>query len=61
MSSCSLFSQKEKILISDFPQKYYELPQDPEVVEWVANAPLKGYEYVKINESTNACEKKITP
>lgn len=60
VNSCSLFSKKEPILTSDFPAKYYELPEDEEVVNWVANAPLKGYEYVKINEATNACERKKT-
>jgi hypothetical protein len=50
--------KKDKILISDFPKKYYQLPDDPDVIEWVVNAPLRGYEYVKINEATNACELK---
>jgi len=45
---------------SDFSAKYYELPEDPEVLDYIIAGPIKLYEYVKINESTNACEKKKT-
>jgi hypothetical protein len=56
-----LFSKKEPILTGDFSAKYYELPEDQEVVEYIIAGPTKLYEYVKVNESTNACEKKKTP
>lgn len=51
--------KKEKILISDFPDKYYEIPNDDKTVDYVVNGPVNLYQYVIINESTNACEKKI--
>jgi hypothetical protein len=61
VNSCSWFSRKEPILTGDFTAKYYELPEDQEVVDYIVAGPTKLYEYVKVNESTNACEKKATP
>lgn len=60
VSSCSLFLKKETILIGDFPDKYYEFPNDPQVVEYVIAGPSGLFQYIKVNESTNACEKKDT-
>lgn len=62
VNSCSWFSRKEITLThSDFATKYYELPDDQGVIEYVVAGPIKLYEYVKVNEATNACEKKKTP
>lgn len=61
VSSCSLFLKKETILIGDFTEKYYELPEDPEVVNYIIDGPQGLYQYIKVNESTNACEKKSSP
>jgi len=60
VSSCSLFSKREKILIGDFSEKYYEFPNNKQVIDYVVIGPPELFEYIKVNESTNACEKKDT-
>ena len=44
-------------MISDFAT-YYELPEDDTVVDYIVAGPVKLYEYVKVNEASNACQKK---
>lgn len=51
VNSCSGFSKKE--IVSDFPEKYRELPKD--CLDWAATAPVCGWEFVIANEATNLC------
>lgn len=62
VSGCSLFLKKEKPQITDtFCAKYAVFPDDDESKKYFLNSPLKMFEWGKVNETTAACDCKLTP
>lgn len=57
----SCVSSSPPIIISDFKDKYFPFPNDPASIEWAIKAPPKGWQYIKVNESTKYCEKEKEP